>query len=171
MAKLLNQFVDICLLRAGPQALPASGLLLVLTGLAGLLSGTLVIISGFGGLMAAFSAQTLDLLLIATLLYVALAVRGLQPRFVQSATALFGCGVLINLAAMPVQLMLSQQEQASPVATLGLLFYLVLLIWAIVVIAHILRHALEVRFAAGMLLSLGYFLLVNWLVQSLFPAS
>ena len=39
--------------------------------------------------------------------------------------------------------------------------------------AHIvaLRHALEIRFVAGLLLSLGYFLSVSWLVQLIFPVA
>ena len=168
MGKLLNLFVDICLLRAGPQALPASFSLLLMAALAGLVSGALVIASSFGGLTAALGAQALDLLLIALLLRGALIVRGLPARFVQAASALYGCGVVINLATMPVQLMIGREAEDTLVGELGLLFYLLLLIWALVVVAHILRHALEIRFSGGLLLSLGYFLAVNWLVQLFF---
>jgi hypothetical protein len=171
VGKLLNLFVDICLLRAGPQALPASSLLLLLTALAGLLSGALVIVSSFAGMGVALGAQVLDLLLIAGLLRVVLAMKGLQARFLQTASALFGCGVVINLATMPVQLMADQQDSGSLSGDLGVVLYLFLLLWALVVVAHILRHALEIRFVAGLLLSLGYFLIVNWLVQLIFPVA
>lgn len=169
VGKLLNLFVDICLLRSGPQSLPVSGSLLLLAGAAGLVSGALVIVNSFGGLGAALGAQALDLVLVALLLRAALAVRGLQPRFLQAASALFGCGVVINLATMPVQLMIGQQTEGGLLRELGVLFYLLLLAWALVVMAHILRHSLDIRFSAGLLISLGYFLLVNWLVQLFFP--
>ncbi|HHH39477.1 MAG TPA: hypothetical protein ENK50_07875 [Sedimenticola sp.] len=170
MGRLLNLFVDICLLRAGPQQLPASRFLLLLTLLLSLVTGTLVLVEGFG-LFPALAAQALDLLLLLGLMRAALIVRGMGARFLQAGTALFGSSVLINLLVMPLQLAIGDDPAASGFSELAVLLYLVLLLWSVVVMGHILRHAFEIRLAAGILLSLGYFLLVNWLVQALIPAA
>jgi hypothetical protein len=171
VGKLLNIFVDICLLRAGPQDLPASGFLLVVTALLGLLTGALVIVESFGSVFYALLAQLLDLLLLVSLLRTGLAYRGLATRFPQAATALFGSSALINLVTMPVQLLIGEDPSASLGGELGVLFYLFLLVWALVVIGHIVRHSFDIRFSGGILIALAYFLLINWLVQIFFPVA
>ncbi|OQX31149.1 MAG: hypothetical protein B0D96_00640 [Candidatus Sedimenticola endophacoides] len=168
MKRLIYRFVEICLLRAPPQALPASGFLLWLTALLALLSGTLA--GGFrvGGMDTALVAQALELLALALLLRAGLAVRGHRGRFTQAASALFGSVVVINLALLPVQLMMGADPAASFIGQLGVLLFLLLLVWSLVVLAHILRHALDTDFVVGSLFSIGYFLFMNWLVQLLF---
>lgn len=171
VGKLLNIFVDICLLRAGPQDLPASRFLLGVAILLGLLTGALLIVDSFGSVFSALLAQILDLLLLMALIRFGLAYRGLAPRFLQVATALFGSSALINLVTMPVQLLIGEDPSASLAGELGVLLYLFLLVWALVVIGHILRHAFDIRFGGGILIALAYFLLINWLVQTFFPVA
>lgn len=168
MKKLLNLFVDICLLRATPQDLPASAFLFLLTAVFGLISGTIVIVGSVGALVPALLAQFFDLALLALMLRLGLFLLKKQQRFFQSATALFGSGVLINLITMPLQLLMGSDPADSLIGELGVLFYLVLMIWSLVIIAHILRHSFDIRFGRGLMLAIGYFLLINWLVQGLF---
>lgn len=168
MGRLLNVFVDICLLRAGPQDLPGSVFLVLLTALLSLLTGTLVIVGTFGTLHAALTAQLLDILLLLGLLRLVLQFTGKSARFLQTAAALFGSGVLINLVTMPIQLLGSGGSSTSDSGGLSGLLYLFLILWALVIVAHIVRQALEVRMASGILISLAYFLIVNYIVQSLF---
>jgi hypothetical protein len=169
VGRLLNLFVDICLLRAGPQQLPASGFLLLVTALLGLLSGTVVIVASFGGVFPALQAQLLDLLLLLGLLRAGLVARGRQARFLQSAIALLGSGVVINLLVMPLQLAIGDDPAGSTIGGLAVLLYLALLLWSMVVMGHILHHAFNIHLTGGIVLSLGYFLFVNWLVQALIP--
>ncbi|MCB1861146.1 MAG: hypothetical protein H6964_11220 [Chromatiaceae bacterium] len=168
LGRLLNVFVDICLLRAGPQDLPGSVFLVVLTALLSLLTGTLVIVGTFGSLDTALAAQLLDILLLLGLLRLVLQLTGKSARFLQTAAALFGSGALINLVTMPLQLLGSGVTSQGDAGELSGLFYLFLIIWALVIVAHIVRQALEVRMASGILISLAYFLIVNYVVQSLF---
>ena len=168
MVKLLNLFVDICLLRAGPQDLPAARFLLWLTGVTSLITGTLVIVQGLGGLGRALLAQMLDLALMLGLLRALLTVTRRQARFLQTATALLGSGTFLNLVTMPLQLTMGRDASASPFGELAALLYLLLIVWALLVMGHILRHALEIRLAAANLAALGYFFLINLLIQMLF---
>ncbi|HXK56931.1 MAG: hypothetical protein KDI74_05210 [Gammaproteobacteria bacterium] len=171
MGRLLNVFVDICLLRAGPQDLPGSHFLVLLTASLSLLTGTLVIVGTFGSLDTALAAQLLDILLLLGLLRLVLQLTGKSARFPQTASALFGSGVLINLVTMPLQLLGSADSPASSGGGLSGLFYLALVIWALVIVGHIIRHTLEIRIAAGIAIALGYFLIVNYIVQSLFTVA
>jgi len=59
VGKLLNVFFDICLLRAGPQVLPASSFLLMATAILGLVTGTMVVADAFGDPFSGFLAQLL----------------------------------------------------------------------------------------------------------------
>ena len=124
LGRLLNLFVDICLLRAGPQDLPGSGFLLLLTVLLSLLTGTLVIVGTFGTLGAALAAQMLDILLLLGLLRLLLQLTGKSARYQQTASALFGSGVLINLVTMPLQLLYSGDPSGPALGEMGTLFYL-----------------------------------------------
>ncbi len=171
LGRLLNLFVDICLLRAGPQDLPGSGFLLLLTVLLSLLTGTLVIVGTFGTLGAALAAQMLDILLLLGLLRLLLQLTGKSARYQQTASALFGSGVLINLVTMPLQLLYSGDPSGPALGEMGTLFYLIIIVWALVIVGHIIRHALEIRLAAGIMLSLGYFLIANYIIQTLFTAA
>jgi hypothetical protein len=167
--KLFNIYVDLCLLRAAPQDLPSSMFLVALTAVIGVITGTVVIVGSIGDLGVAFLAQLLDVVLLYVLVYALLAYTHRLARLPQTMAALFGAGVLVNLVTMPVQLLMGDDPATAPMGTLGVLLYLVVMIWALVIIGHILRHTLETRFGNGMLLAIGYFMLVNWLVQILLP--
>jgi hypothetical protein len=168
VGKLLNVFFDICLLRAGPQALPSSSFLLSASALAGLLTGTIVIVDALGNVFTAFMAQLLDLLLLAMLLMTMLRLKGLESRFTQAATALFGCGALINLVTLPLPLLAPEEGAGQQAAGPAFFLYLALIIWALVVVGHIFRHALEIHLVRGILIAVGYFFAVNLAVQMLF---
>lgn len=168
MKRLINLFVDISLLRAAPQDLPAASVLISLTLLLNLLTGAIVIAGHFGSLIPAVLAQLMDLGLLALLVWLILSYKKHQGRFTQAITALYGCGVLVNLVAMPIQLMMGDDPKVSPVGGLAVLLYIALMIWGLVIVAHVLRHTFATRFGNGMLLSIGYFMLINWLVDLFF---
>ncbi|MCP3660960.1 MAG: hypothetical protein GY696_00450 [Gammaproteobacteria bacterium] len=170
MQKLINMYVDICLLRAKPQDLPGSMFLVWLTAALGMVSGAVVVVTTMGGVGPALLVSFIDLLLIAVLLRLGLQFTHKIARFEQTLAALFGSAVLINLLTMPIQRMIKQDPSTSIVGDVGLLFYLALVIWALVIMAHIIRHAFDIRFSAGVMISIGYFLLISFLIQSFFPA-
>ena len=165
MLKLLNFFFDLCLLRRAPQDLPASqSLLLVVLGV-NALAGILLGMQTWAGAGVAFAATALDIGVLLGLLWAVLRVRGLTPRFVQSATALLGAGTLFTLLAMPLQPLLDTPEEME----VGALLYLVMLMWVQLVYGHVLRHALNISLTSGVALSLVYTLTSAVLIELLFP--
>ena len=87
MLALFRFFVELALLRRGPQDLPASPVLLAL------LAGLNVVVGAangtdlFGGARAAFGANLLDLLLSMLLLFALLQFKGHLARWQQTAMA------------------------------------------------------------------------------------
>ncbi len=170
MKPLFNLFINICLLRAKPQDVPASTTLMLLTLLAILATGVPGTMSLTGGLASALLVGLLDVGLTLILLQIFLAMMGLSSRLIQSATALFGSGVVINLLSLPLLWFMDVSTEHSVNQTLGGVLYLVLLIWSLVIMGHILRHSFKLHLGNGILIAIGYFFLVNTLAQMLLPA-
>jgi len=158
VSHLVSQLLAIVSLRAGPQILPASQpLLLVLLGLDLLLS-VAVLATGHGvgaALLTVASSLGLGLLFC----HLALQLRGLGNRFLQTATALIGSDLVITLVAAPLSLVVLQQldslgsEQLAPELVLGLL---TVTAWLLAVVGGIFRHALDLPWPAALAVSLAY---------------
>jgi hypothetical protein len=166
---ILLYFVDLCLLRRGPQDLPASQVLLALTLVADLLVG--VILAQVGGLSLGEGLLhgLLDVALVLLLLRVALGLTGRVARFTQSATALLGSAALIGVAALLPMALLPAAEGADPPA-LAVLLMLALIVWNILVAGHILRHTFGLTLGLGAAIALFYDLTVYSLMGALFSA-
>ncbi|ABM62770.1 hypothetical protein [Halorhodospira halophila] len=162
MGPLLQKLIGICLFRDGPQDLPYSA-----THLLALIAGSMALTYIAAGNLPDTDAVGLQVA-VATgfslaFLYALLLLRGLTPRFIQSATAMFGTDVLIGI---PVTLM------TFPIATYGVeqaggaaAGILLLWFWQVAILGHIFRHTLEMRLALGILLALAYSFLSFQVVQ------
>ncbi len=170
MKPLLKLFIDICLLCAKPQDVPASSALMLLMLLAAIVTGVPAIIGSVDGLAPALMIGLIDVALILLLLRVFLTITGLSARLQQTATALFGTGVIINMLSIPVQMLLDVSAEYSAVQFLGALFYFALLVWSLVIMGHILRHSFKLQLSSGVLIAMGYFMLINTLVRLFLPA-
>lgn len=166
--RLFNQLVEICLLRAAPQDLPASRALFQLTFLLALFTGTVAIVDVLGSPEKALLAQSMDLLLMLLLLRLGLGYLGHPGRLTQAATALLGTATVLNLVIMPVELLFGPQPDVGLLGQLAVLAYLLLMFWSLVVTSHILRHSFEIPMAGGFALSVAYFFFINWLVKLVF---
>lgn len=168
MNALLNYFVDLCLLRSTPQDLPASSALFGLTALANLLVGALLVVGEtFGPLMAlAESLTEIALLLLA--LFLALRWQNRLERLAQVATAILGSGALMGLVALPL---VGLGSSDSGAAALGGFLLLGLVVWSVVVLGHILRHAFDLTLSQGVIVGLFYTLISFQLIASVFPVS
>ncbi len=163
MKPLLKRFLDICLLRAGPQDLPASGFLLGLALLVYLLTGTLL-----SSLNLAWWQSLLlvvvDTVILGGLAFVVLWIRHLTGRFWQVFTALLGTGAFFELLALPLLFWQQQTvgafQGAGQDGGFGVFFSALVLwlclFWNLVVIGHILRHALSTLMPVGMALAVAY---------------
>ncbi len=144
MTALLTLFFKLCLLRAKPQDLPASGLLLGAALGAYFLTGLMIALTeqsvGYS-LLAALA----DSAVLALLTHTVLLLRKRPGRLPQTLIALAGTGAVIQLIAWPLL--------ANPVLLIPLL------IWSLTINAHILRHALEIALGLAILISLGFLLM------------
>lgn len=171
MTALSRRFLELCMLRAGPQDLPASQTLLA-AALAGyVFTGALLTapLYGFGRSLLAAGVDAGFMWLYTTALLGAL---GLRPRTLQTVTALAGAGTVFNLLALPlIQTLVGvSPEQMSAGAGFSSLLYVVLLVWLLVVYGHVFRNALERSRAVGLAAAFGYLLFSTMVVQTTLPA-
>lgn len=162
---MIRLFHDICLLRKGPQDVPASGLLLGLVVAANLLMGLALSWPDLGWVEALLQSAT-GALVLGGFLWAALMPSGKTPRFLQTAIAAFGCDTFVSAIAFP--LLAWSQIDPDMKGAIGLPL-MVLMAWQISVIGHILRHALSVPLIAGLGLALAYTAMSYSLITTLFP--
>lgn len=170
MSYLIQSFWEICLLQKAPQDIPYSRGLFLLLLAANFLVGTLY--SGLSSPDVTFGSillvASIHMLFFVGSLSVLMTVMGYSARIFQTLTALLGTGVIITLLAMPVVLAINYAPQLT--GYFGLIL-LLLITWDLVIMAHILRHALSVSFLLAGLFAFGYFMLSIKLVDLLLPTT
>lgn len=159
MEKILAQYWAICLLKVGPQDLPASRFLAITTSVVYTLLSVVFNLDRLS-LPIAFAAGVVDYALMAGLSYLLLWVRLVSDRWLQTITALAGSGIILTLFALGIEygmIMLSPESSDPNIPDSGSthlfrLLGLAQIIWSAVIITHILRHAL----AAHILLAAAF---------------
>lgn len=165
---LVRPFVEICVLRRGPQDLPVSTLLLGIMLVAHTVSSILlsaVTLNVWKALMAGITDTLLVALLTGSLLYV----YRLQARIVQTLTAMTGTGAIITLVAIPLFTWLQSGQQAGQGSPLAALLVLGIIAWSLGVSGHILRHALSIPYFLGILIAFAFFWISHTVFNALFP--
>jgi hypothetical protein len=157
---LLNYFVNLCLLRAAPQELPASEALLGIVFAVNLAVSTLLMLGSELTAGLALLESLVELGLMLAVLRTALSLVGHPGRFQQAATAIMGSSALMALLALP----LIGSGGAGPA---GLLL-LALVIWSVIVLGHIVRHTFDLALGQGVVISLLYTIGSYTLISSLF---
>jgi hypothetical protein len=169
MLRLAKAFLSIALWRQTPADLPASLFLLVLTACA---AGLMEVLGAFltpgpQDRMVARVALEVSMPLAFTWAVLALARR--RARFLQTATALLGVGVLAEIVLYPLGALRSTMgDDRVASIPLGLLL-LVGFIWYLLACAHIWRAALDSGVGLGGIISVGYLILTIALEQQLLP--
>lgn len=171
MKAILRYFLDLCLLRASPEALPPSWLLFWLFLPLQMLVNIALVGESLGGLDKAFLASILDIGVLLGVLWLCLRFMGHPTRLRQAATALLGCGVFIGLILLPVQWAAGQQlgEEADSGAEVLAVLLILITIWSAVVNGNIFRHALGVRLGLGVALALMTMMLSTLFISAFFP--
>ena len=167
---VLWKLMEICLLRAGPQQLPAAPQFLALMLIGYFLVGLLISRLSFD-LGAAAAVSLLDVLLMAAFTQLALRIVAKPERFTQTLAALAGTGQLLSLLALPLIQRLYAAQAAGDTAAGSALAWLALLIWNLLVLGHILRHALSVSLMTGVGVAVLYSLASVMIVRVVFPGS
>ncbi len=167
MLALLQTLTGICIFQNGPQDLPYSPR--ALTALIAA-SATLTLVGAtnlpepeaVGRKVVVATAFSL------AFLYSLLYLRGLRPRFVQSAMAWLGTDTILGLPMVALTLPIAAQgpEQAPGAATGILLLWG----WQLLILGHILRHTLEIRWPSGVVLAMLHTFLSLGVVQLSAPS-
>lgn len=97
-----------------------------------------------------------DLALTVGLVSLVLWARNCLQRFLQTLAAVAGTGALLTLCGLPMVEMLGVGGEGSALAMVGVLLWLGLISWSLLVTAHILRHAIEVNLSVGLLLAVFF---------------
>ncbi|MFO1350694.1 MAG: hypothetical protein U1F68_08470 [Gammaproteobacteria bacterium] len=171
MAKWLDQVADVCLLRSGPQDLPYSYALLEICVLAYGLSGLGALLLGFGAQrwFGALILTLIDMGLIAGFSYAMLSHLGQINRWVQTLTALFGVGALLQVASLPLTAWQAQALDEKGDPSLPWLLSQGLAVWSIMVNGHILQQAFSTSRGIGVAYALGYFFLLLVIGELILP--
>jgi hypothetical protein len=112
-----------------------------------------------------------ELVFLATFINVVLTLKNLRARFVQTLTAIEGVDVLIMLLSwLPTHWFYSLKQAGAPTVLPALMLFF-LMIWNVVIIGHILRHALSTVMPVAIMLSLGYVILSTYIIAALFPVN
>ncbi|MDH5183564.1 MAG: hypothetical protein OEX12_06685 [Gammaproteobacteria bacterium] len=157
MLSLIRVFWFICVLRDGPQSLPQGKTLLHWMIVLHLLFGTLYSLPDTS-LFKSLHQELALLLFNLGFVRVVLMLNKHPERFVQSATALLGADVLISGTGLVLYVVLIQGLGLQALSdTVNIL----LMLWSIIVTAHVFRHALDTSFALGLLLTF-LLLLTSW---------
>ena len=171
MTDLLKLIRDLCLRRRGPQDMPYSVRLLVSFIAADLLLDLLaatVLGDAEGALQRFLLLTSFDLIA----LNIALSLRELRPRFVQTATALIACDVAFTLLMLPLKFAAGAPpvtpQDLTPLQVLIAWLSLGIFVWKIMVDANILRHALNLPAIGGYLLALLWIVAEAGLLVSVF---
>lgn len=162
LLKLFKLYVDICLPRAGPQDLPATQSVLILSLLAYIAPRIVLSVTTPSFEHAVFH-ELVDILILVLVTFILLRLRHLPQRLLQTLSALAGTGAVIGLFGLPLALI--------PNIPQLLLLLLPIMVWDLTVTGHILRHALNVSLPMGILTGIGYLLISLTLTILLAPSS
>jgi hypothetical protein len=169
MSELIQVFLDIARWRKGPEDLPASGFLLIVT-LAGYLFVSIATVLFYAKGVADLLAQiTLDVALMFGFFGFLLVAYRKWPRFEQTMTALLGTGIVLTIVALPLMAWLRIESNDTQASIPALMMFVVVL-WSISVTGHIMRRSLEIPFVGGVVLAVGHFLLSVFAFARFFPA-
>ena len=163
MLAIIHAYFYIALRRLGPEDLPDSRLLLLVSGAAYLLMQMIVALPFYG--LSAQLALVLgaDLLLLALFAWTLLRFVGQPGRLGRTLSALFGTGALLTLVVVPFNYWWDAVATSDAAPLLPAMAILFIIVWSLIVNGHILARALSAPFRFGVLIALGYFFL-NYLV-------
>jgi hypothetical protein len=165
---VLKEFFSICLLRKRPQDLPASPVLFwpVLCGY-GAISAILLLPTRT--VYFAILTGLIEAMMLLLVTFVFLYLRSVPRRWLQTCTALAGTGIIFSLIAFPLFYWRVFFEIDTGAQTVIGVLVLVLVLWNIVVMTHILRHALSASYILGILGSVTYITLTSLVLQIVLP--
>lgn len=170
MYVLLRAFLNIVRFKGGPQDLPASSTLLAITFVFAVLTHV-VTDAPYSSVGTIWLAAVTQAGAFGVVLWLVLSIRGKRERWLQTATALYGAGSLLQLLTIPVSYMLGNQQSSVSFGMMGLpsLLLLIIAFWFLAVMSWVFRQSLEIKTGMSLLLSLGCQFVVLIVVLMVFP--
>lgn len=152
---LLRTFVDILLLRKGPDAIPHSSLVMAFAA-AMLIVASLTAVTAIDVISDRNHLSTLISALLGILFYAAvLMITGFANRFVQTITAMMACGAFLTFLLVALYVPLE--------STLGRMFAGVvadlIILWSVAVEGHIISKAIEQHWIIGVTIAVTVLIL------------
>ncbi len=168
MKAIVRTCWDICLLRQGPQIFPRSwSLFAVILAVYILVDAILFVAQGIRDYQVLY--QTLfDCALLLIFFAAILGLWHKMERFNQTAVALLGSSAIIMLSAVPVSIV-AMMPNPGPAQIVAQVLIYGILAWSILVIAHVLRHALDTKLLIGIFIAGAYTVINILLFWLIFP--
>lgn len=155
MLVLLKTYLDIIALRKGPDAVPASWLVLYLS--LAILAFAWLFQVGLADdpdprvLVIGFAAYLLTLLFFGAIVYL----YGFSDRLLQTLSSIIACGSLIAVAAAIVSLLLGPMIGSTEAGLLAALIWF----WSVPVKGHIIARSIEQHWFVGIAFAVSAFIL------------
>jgi len=164
MQKLIELFWAIACRKRGPEDVPKSVFLMQLTALGYIIVQVPLLLRQNVAPAEIFLSVVADILILVVFTWALLRLTGKSTRLLQTLTALFGTGVVIGAAAIPVGFLMYALVETDLLLLPGLAL-LAILIWSVLVAGHIYAQALSRSAPEGIVISLLYFLINYQLIQ------
>jgi len=144
---------DIALLRKGPESIPRSGVLLLMSLVLWVVAAVAFtsLIENADG--ADVRRELLNFVLAMSCYYAVLVSSGHSERILQTLTALIGCGALMALCFTAALVSIGQLAGQAFISMLAILY----LIWSMSVEGHIIARAIDRVFYIGVLIAFAIF--------------
>jgi len=150
---LIRTLFDIALLRKGPESIPRSGVLLLMSLVLWVVAAVAFtsLIENADG--ADVRRELLNFVLAMSCYYAVLVSSGHSERILQTLTALIGCGALMALCFTAALVSIGQLAGQAFISMLAILY----LIWSMSVEGHIIARAIDRVFYIGVLIAFAIF--------------
>jgi hypothetical protein len=159
LATLMKFFVEMCMLRKDPQALPNSLFLLQFLALTNLIV-TLVVNIATMPFSTALILALLALLLVYCFTVLVLQSFNFGARLRQTLIAIFGTDLIFAAPAIALRYWSHSLEASGQQSDLAIILWLAVFMWNLIVVAHIIRHALSKPFGVGVFISIAYTVII-----------
>jgi hypothetical protein len=165
---LFKTFLNMCIFRYKPQDLPQSYDLLVLCLLIYTFVNVLLAMTT-APFTRALQISVLDTIIISIITMIILRLNRHFERWHKTLMAITGTGCIIGLFALPLFAGAFLLQVSELLQSLILMVYLALLIWNIVIMGHILRHAMETTLGVGIVFAMIYLVITSTLISVALP--
>jgi len=164
MSAIIHHYLRLVLLKASPQDMPASSVLLMILVFFYFILA-LINASSINNISSSLLHSVIDIAMLFIFTHVLL--RDKKQRINQTLNAFIGVGLVIGILHTLSSLFTSANQDPQDVSMLTQLIFFMIFIWVVVVYGHIIRCATEVNMSVACAISLGYIILNVMVLVSL----